>query len=73
MNNYTALIWAANTLILAGCSTTPGAWESSEVSSVTEVNMLREGGWKLAGLVHHDAGPDTYMLTRKVTVLQATF
>jgi hypothetical protein len=55
----------------------PTKWELKEASSAAEMKTLRQSGWKLAdgtvrnSVLHHEGGPDTFLMKRKVNPLTA--
>ncbi len=66
MKKNIALILAATTLILSGCSTTRNTWEYKEVSSLTEMNALCKTDWRLVSIVRHAGSSDTFLLKHKI-------
>lgn len=48
----------------------PQTWEVKEVTGTAEIITLRKAGWKSAGVLQHEGGPDTFLMKRKL-ILQA--
>jgi starvation-inducible outer membrane lipoprotein len=73
MKKNIALIFAASTLILAGCSTTPhqAKWEYKEIekpsgtASEDQLNQLGEQGWRVVGATVSTREIPLYILERE--------
>lgn len=68
MKQPIALIFAASTMLLAGCCTTHHAakWEYKEVLTLSAVNELAKTGWSVVAVEPSAGNPPTYLMKRKV-------